>query len=67
MSNRMISDSQFPISKQVDVTEFQLSRLQAAFRKFYGRYKDLICPYNLSLATYCLICFILIVKPFLTH
>jgi hypothetical protein len=28
---------------------FQLSRLQAAFRKFYGRYYDLICPYNLSL------------------
>jgi hypothetical protein len=28
---------------------FQLSRLQAAFRKFYGRYNDLISPYNLSL------------------
>jgi hypothetical protein len=28
---------------------FQLSRLQAAFRKFYGRYNDRICPYNLSL------------------
>jgi hypothetical protein len=28
---------------------FQLSRLQAAFRKFYGRYNDLIYPYNLSL------------------
>ena len=28
---------------------FQLSRLQAAFRKFYGRYNDLICPCNLSL------------------
>jgi hypothetical protein len=28
---------------------FQLSRLQAAFRKFYDRYNDLICPYNLSL------------------
>jgi hypothetical protein len=28
---------------------FHLSRLQAAFRKFYGRYNDLICPYNLSL------------------
>jgi hypothetical protein len=27
---------------------FKLSRLQAAFRKFYGRYNDLIC-YNLSL------------------
>jgi hypothetical protein len=36
--------------KQVDVTGvFQLSRLQAAFHKFYGRYNDLICPYNLSL------------------
>jgi hypothetical protein len=28
---------------------FQLSRLQAVFRKFYGRYNDLISPYNLSL------------------
>jgi hypothetical protein len=28
---------------------FQLSRLQAAFHKFYGRYNDLICPYNLYL------------------
>jgi hypothetical protein len=25
---------------------FQLSRLQAAFRKFHGRYNDLISPYN---------------------
>ena len=28
---------------------FQLSRSQATFRKFYDRYNDLICPYNLSL------------------
>jgi hypothetical protein len=28
--------------------EFQMSRLQAAFRKFYGRYNNLIYPYNLS-------------------
>jgi hypothetical protein len=28
---------------------FQLSRLQTAFRKFYGRYNDRTCPYNLSL------------------
>jgi hypothetical protein len=28
---------------------FQLSRLQAGFRKFYGRYNDLISSYNLSL------------------
>jgi hypothetical protein len=28
---------------------FQLSRLQAAFRKFYGRYNDRIFSYNLSL------------------
>jgi hypothetical protein len=30
---------------------FQMSRLQAAFCKFYGRYNDLIYmyPYNLSL------------------
>jgi hypothetical protein len=29
---------------------FQQSHLHAAFRKFYGRYNDVICPYNLSLA-----------------
>ena len=47
---------------------FQLSRLQAAFRKFYGRYNDLICPYNLSLGHMLFdICFIPIVKPFLTY
>jgi hypothetical protein len=28
---------------------FQMSRLQAAFCKFYGRFNDLIYPYNLSL------------------
>jgi hypothetical protein len=27
--------------------EFQQSRLEAALRRFYGRYKDLIYPYNL--------------------
>jgi hypothetical protein len=27
---------------------FQMSRLQTAFCKFYGRYSDLIYPYNLS-------------------
>jgi hypothetical protein len=32
--------------KQVDVTGFQQSRLQATFRKFYDRYNDLICPYK---------------------
>jgi hypothetical protein len=26
-----------------------MARLQAAFRKFYGHYNDLIYPYNLSL------------------
>jgi hypothetical protein len=28
---------------------FHLSHLQAAFRKFYGRYNDLVCQYNLPL------------------
>jgi hypothetical protein len=46
---------------------FQMSRLQAAIRKFYGRYNDLICSYNLSVNICCLKCFIPIVKPFLKH
>ena len=29
---------------------FQQSRFKAAFRKFYGRHNDLVCPYNLSLS-----------------
>jgi hypothetical protein len=28
---------------------FQMPRLQTAFRKFYGHYKDRIYPYDLSL------------------
>ena len=26
------------------------SRLKSSFRKFYGRYSDLVCDYKLSLA-----------------
>jgi hypothetical protein len=29
--------------------DFQLSRLQTAFHKFYGNYNDLVCRYNLPL------------------
>jgi hypothetical protein len=46
---------------------FQLSRLQAAFRKFYGRYNDLISHTTFLWATCCLICFIPSVKSFLTN
>jgi hypothetical protein len=49
----------------------QLSRLQAAFCKFYGHYNDLIknsfTHTTFLCATCYLICFIPIVKPFLTH
>jgi hypothetical protein len=45
---------------------FQLSRLQAAFRKFY-RYNDLFGHTTFLWATCCLICSTPIVKPFLTH
>ena len=37
------------LTKKLMSQGFQMSRLQAAFRKFYGRYNDLIYPYNLSL------------------
>jgi hypothetical protein len=37
------------LTKKLMSQGFQLSRLQAAFRKFYGRHNDLISPYNLSL------------------
>jgi hypothetical protein len=43
---------------------FQLSRLQAAFRKFYGRYNDLICSYSLSLGH---VLSNVNVKPLVTH
>jgi hypothetical protein len=36
--------------KLVDVTGVSAqSHLQAAFLKFYGRYNDLVCQYNLPL------------------
>jgi hypothetical protein len=37
------------LTKKLMSLGFQMSRLQAAFRKFHGRYNDLIYPYNLSL------------------
>jgi hypothetical protein len=37
------------LTKKLMSQGFQMSRLQAAFRKFYDRYNDLIYPYNLSL------------------
>ena len=33
-------------------------------RKFFGRYNDLVCPYNLPLVKCCPTCFKTIVKPF---
>jgi hypothetical protein len=37
------------LTKMLISQGFQMSRLQAAFRKFYGHYSDLVYPYNLSL------------------
>jgi hypothetical protein len=37
------------LTKKLMSQRFQMSCLQAAFRKFYSRYEDLIYPYNLSL------------------
>jgi hypothetical protein len=37
------------IDKKLMSQGFQLSCLQAAFRKLYGRYNNLIYPYNISL------------------
>jgi hypothetical protein len=37
------------LTKKLMSQGFHMSRLQAAFRKFYSRYNDLIYPYNLSL------------------
>jgi hypothetical protein len=48
--------------------EFHQSYLVAIFRKFYNRYNNFIHPYRtFPWATYCVICFIPIVKPFLTR
>jgi hypothetical protein len=58
--------------KQVDVTWVSTVSFTRSlnFSKFYGRYNDLVCQYNLSLgqilSSACM-CFILIVKPFLIH
>jgi hypothetical protein len=46
---------------------FQTSWCQAAFRKLYVRYNDLVCQYNLSLGQMLSSVFRTIVKPFLIH
>jgi hypothetical protein len=46
---RSVFSSRQSTDKQVDVTGVSTVCLQAALRKSYGRYNDLICPYNLSL------------------
>jgi hypothetical protein len=35
---------------KIILQSFNESRLKSSFRKFYGRYNDLVCDYNLSLA-----------------
>ena len=45
---RSVFGSRQSTGKQIDVKGVQLSRLQAAFRKFYRRYNDLVRSYNLS-------------------
>jgi hypothetical protein len=37
------------LTKKLMSQGLQMARLQAPFRKFYGRYNDLVYPYNLSL------------------
>jgi hypothetical protein len=32
-----------------DLSDYNESRLQSSFRKFYGRYNDLVCEYKLPL------------------
>jgi hypothetical protein len=46
---------------------FLHSRLMSAFRKFYGRYNDLIYNYKLSLSHMLSDIFIPIVRPYLAH
>jgi hypothetical protein len=46
---RSVFDSKKCTNKQVDVTGFIQFWLQESFRKFYNRYNDLVCQYNLSL------------------
>jgi hypothetical protein len=56
------------LTKKLMSQGFQMSRLQAAFRKFYGRYNDLVLFTHTTFlwATCCLMCFITIVKLFFT-
>ena len=54
------------LTKKLMSQGFQMSRLQAAFRKFYGPPTILFTHTTFLWATCCLKCFITIVKPFLT-
>jgi hypothetical protein len=38
------------LTEKLMLQEYNESRLQSSFRKFYGRYNDLVCDYKLSLA-----------------
>jgi hypothetical protein len=49
---RSVLKSRQSTDKQIDVTGFLQSRLQAAFHKCHGRYNGLVCQYNLSVAVF---------------
>jgi hypothetical protein len=38
------------LTKKLMLQGYNESRLKSSFRKFYGRYNDLVCDYKLSLA-----------------
>jgi hypothetical protein len=38
------------LTKKLMLQGYNESRLKSSFRKFYGRYIDLVCDYKLSLA-----------------
>ena len=37
------------VPRALTLQGYNESRLKSSFRKFYGRYNDLVCGYNLSL------------------
>jgi hypothetical protein len=38
------------LTKKLILQGYNKSRLKSSFRKYYGRYNDLVCDYKLSLA-----------------
>ena len=50
ISNEILKNGTHFLTKKLMLQGYNESRLKSSFRKFYGRYNDLVCDYKLSLS-----------------